>query len=151
MLLCERPFSKDVTQTQQQRPESPTVTLTWHVSKCKAYKLCERYILILIEPCFGTGLSLSLICQLTSEDIKHHFIIIIIIINILILIEPCFGTGLSLSLICQLTSEDIKHHFIIIIINILIRRILLLCLYDVFRALINSRAQQHRLSSFVHL
>ena len=25
--------SKDVTQTQQQRPESPTVTLTWHASK----------------------------------------------------------------------------------------------------------------------
>ena len=29
-----------------------------------------------IEPCFGIGLSLSLICQLPSEDIKHHFIII---------------------------------------------------------------------------
>ena len=29
-----------------------------------------------IEPCFGIGLSLSLICQLTSEDIKQHFIII---------------------------------------------------------------------------
>ena len=27
--------SKDVTQTQQQRPESPTVTLTWHASKYK--------------------------------------------------------------------------------------------------------------------
>ena len=25
-----------------------------------------------IEPCFGIGLSLSLICQLTSEDIKQH-------------------------------------------------------------------------------
>ena len=29
-----------------------------------------------IEPCFGIGHSLCLICQLTSEDIKHHFIII---------------------------------------------------------------------------
>ena len=28
-----------------------------------------------IEPCFGIGHSLSLICQLTSVDIKHHFII----------------------------------------------------------------------------
>ena len=27
--------------------------------------------------CFGIGHNLSLICQLTSEDIKHHFIIII--------------------------------------------------------------------------
>ena len=29
----------------------------------------------MIEPCFGIGHNLSLICQLTSEDIKHHFII----------------------------------------------------------------------------
>ena len=26
-----------------------------------------------IEPCFGIGHNLSLICQLTSEDIKQHF------------------------------------------------------------------------------
>ena len=37
---------------------------------------------ITIEPCFGIGHSLSLICQLTSEDIKHHFSIIIVIIII---------------------------------------------------------------------
>ena len=29
----------------------------------------------IIEPCFGIGHNLSLIYQLTSEDIKHHFII----------------------------------------------------------------------------
>ena len=33
---------KDVTQTQQQRPESPTVTLTWHASKYKVHKLHQR-------------------------------------------------------------------------------------------------------------
>ena len=33
------------TQTQQQRPESPTVTLTWHGSKYKVHKLLQRYIL----------------------------------------------------------------------------------------------------------
>ena len=27
-----------------------------------------------IEPCFGIGLSLSLICQPTSEDIKQHYL-----------------------------------------------------------------------------
>ena len=27
-----------------------------------------------IEPCFGIGHNLSLICQLTSEDIKHQLI-----------------------------------------------------------------------------
>ena len=31
-----------------------------------------------IEPCFGIGHNLSLICQMTSEDIKHQLIIIII-------------------------------------------------------------------------
>ena len=28
-----------------------------------------------IEPCFGIGRNLSLICQMTSEDIKHQLII----------------------------------------------------------------------------
>ena len=32
---------------------------------------------IFIEPCFGIGHNLSLICQMTSEDIKHQLIIII--------------------------------------------------------------------------
>ena len=27
-----------------------------------------------VEPCFGIGLSLSLTCQLTSEDIKQHYL-----------------------------------------------------------------------------
>ena len=30
-----------------------------------------------IAPCFGIGHNLSLICLMTSEDIKHQFIIII--------------------------------------------------------------------------
>ena len=30
-----------------------------------------------IEPCFGIGHNLSLICLMTSEDIKHQLIIII--------------------------------------------------------------------------
>ena len=38
--------SKDVTQTQQQRPETPKVTLTWHASRYKVHKLHQstRYI-----------------------------------------------------------------------------------------------------------
>ena len=28
----------------------------------------------MLEPCFGIGLSLSLICQPTSEDIKEHYL-----------------------------------------------------------------------------
>ena len=37
--------SKYVTQVQQQRPETPTVTLTWHASKYNVHKLHHRYIL----------------------------------------------------------------------------------------------------------
>ena len=32
-----------------------------------------------IEPCFGIGHNLSLICQMTSEDIKHQLIIITVV------------------------------------------------------------------------
>ena len=37
--------TKDVRQTHQQRPGSPTVTLIWHVSKYKVHTLHQRYIL----------------------------------------------------------------------------------------------------------
>ena len=36
--------SKDVTQAQQQRPQYPTVTLTWHASKYKVHKLHQRIL-----------------------------------------------------------------------------------------------------------
>ena len=39
--------SKYVTQGQQQRPESPTVTLTWHACKYKVHTFQQRYIFIL--------------------------------------------------------------------------------------------------------
>ena len=37
--------SKDVTQAQQQRPESPTVILTWYTCKYEVHKLHHRYII----------------------------------------------------------------------------------------------------------
>ena len=37
---------KDLTRVQQQRPESPTVTLTWRVCKYKVHKLHQKYILM---------------------------------------------------------------------------------------------------------
>ena len=45
-----------------------------------------------IEPCFGIGHNLSLICQMTSEDIKHQ---LIIIINIKAC-EPVWPSGKAL-------------------------------------------------------
>ena len=36
---------EDVTQAQQQRPELPSVILTWHACKYKVHKLHQRYIL----------------------------------------------------------------------------------------------------------
>ena len=42
----KRELIKDVTQTQQQRPESPTVTLTWHACIHRVHNLHLRYILI---------------------------------------------------------------------------------------------------------
>ena len=37
--------SKDVTQTQQERSESPVIALTWHANEYKVRKLHQRYIL----------------------------------------------------------------------------------------------------------
>ena len=37
--------SKYITQVQQQRPESPTVTLTWHAYNYKVHKLHQRWSL----------------------------------------------------------------------------------------------------------
>ena len=36
----------------------------------------HRTYVAFIEPCFGIGHNLSLICQMTSEDIKHQLIFI---------------------------------------------------------------------------
>ena len=46
-----------------------------------------------MEPCFGIGHNLSLICQMASEDIKHQLIIIIIPRLDLFLFAPSAGTG----------------------------------------------------------
>ena len=41
--------SQNITQEQQQRPESPTLTLTWHACKHKVHKLHQRSIFILFS------------------------------------------------------------------------------------------------------
>ena len=45
LLKCYASTNKGVKQTQQQRPESPLVTHTWHANKFKVHKLHQRYVL----------------------------------------------------------------------------------------------------------
>ena len=47
--------SKDATQRQQQRPQSLTVTFTWHAGKYEVHKLHERYI-------FSPGMQVNTRC-----------------------------------------------------------------------------------------
>ena len=47
-----------------------------------------------IEPCFGIGHNLSLICQMTSEDIKHQLIISYLKSGFLPMTHPfCIGAS----------------------------------------------------------
>ena len=43
-LFFKPSHSKDITQTQQQGPELPTVTLTWHASTYKVYKHPQMHV-----------------------------------------------------------------------------------------------------------
>ena len=65
-----------VTQVQQQRPETPTVTLTWHGCRYKVHKLYQRYILNIVqELCESRGgrPGLSVLTSLlVSVDVKIY-------------------------------------------------------------------------------
>ena len=64
-----------------------------------------------IEPCFGIGHNLSLICQMTSEHIKHQ---LIIIITDAYEFRSCVKVEVAVlgfpSLIVLMVSVDIKQH-----------------------------------------
>ena len=62
LLLCNNHIVQELCESRGGRPGLSVLT---------------SLLVSVIEPCFGIGHSLSLICQLTSEDIKHHFIIIL--------------------------------------------------------------------------
>ena len=86
--------SKDVTQTQQQRPESPTVTLCWHARKYKVqqstnvlfcvcshlgdirqnkvHKLHQRYIPKWMYKCNGQVQQSVNQCFLSNGDIRQN-------------------------------------------------------------------------------
>ena len=59
------PFHPRVTTVARKKSRSFCQKCRWQVTAKHAYTLR-------IEPCFGIGHSLSLICQMTSEDIKHQ-------------------------------------------------------------------------------
>ena len=63
--------AKEVTQTQQ-RPESPTASLTWHASKCKVHnKLHQRYIFKVNEICACLGAFLQKVGVSYSDWHQH--------------------------------------------------------------------------------
>ena len=65
---------KDVTQVQQ-RPASPTVTLTWHASKYKVHKLHQRYILKSGDSDDGNCVRFALFMSLFfTEDNSVHVV-----------------------------------------------------------------------------
>ena len=64
-LLFRYPFHPRVTTVARKKSRSFCPKCRWQVTAKHAYTLR-------IEPCFGIGHSLSLICQMTSEDIKHQ-------------------------------------------------------------------------------
>ena len=64
-LLFRYPFHPRVTTAARKKSRSFCQKCRWHVTAKHAYTLR-------IEPCFGIGHNLSLICQMTSEDIKHQ-------------------------------------------------------------------------------
>ena len=68
-LLFRYPFHPRVTTVARKKSRSFCQKCRWQVTAKHAYTLR-------IEPCFGIGHNLSLICQMTSEDIKHQLIII---------------------------------------------------------------------------
>ena len=70
-LLFRYPFHPRVTAVARKRPRSFCQKCRWQVTAKHAYTYVD-----FIEPCFGIGHNLSLICQMTSEDIKHQLIII---------------------------------------------------------------------------
>ena len=64
-LLFRYPFHPRVTTVARKKSRSFCQKCRWQVTAKHAYTLR-------IEPCFGIGHNLSLICQMTSEDIKHQ-------------------------------------------------------------------------------
>ena len=93
----QTPPTRSTCRNRQTAKSPPRGSLAWAVSQhtdagtntkaatvkcCNALQLCGRLSWTIkisqhpaysyIEPCFGTGLSLSLTCQTTSEDIKQR-------------------------------------------------------------------------------
>ena len=71
-LLFRYPFHPRVTTVARKKSRSFCQKCRWQVTAKTRIHL--TYVAF-IEPCFGIGHNLSLICQMTSEDIKHHLIV----------------------------------------------------------------------------
>ena len=63
-----------------------------------------------IELCFGIGHNLSLICQMTSEDIKHQLIIIILYVYCLSYMQSLFFFCVCF-LVCVYILEEKQYTY----------------------------------------
>ena len=108
-LLFRYPFHPRVTTVARKKSRSFCQKCRWQVTAKHAYTL--RISVACIEPCFGIGHNLSLICQMTSEDIKHQ-LIIITPHRCIVSLSPCLYPlpPFSPSLISLMVSVDVKHH-----------------------------------------
>ena len=76
VLLFRYPFHPRVTTVARKKSRSFCQKCRWQVTaKTRTHLTYVDFI----EPCFGIGHNLSLICQMTSEDIKHQLIISVLI------------------------------------------------------------------------
>ena len=94
-LLFRYPFHPRVTTVARKKSRSFCQKCRWQVTAKTRIHL--TYVAF-IEPCFGIGHNLSLICQLTSEDIKHQLIITL-------------STGNKMLHTCYIPSKQAPCHY----------------------------------------
>ena len=110
-LLFRYPFHPRVTTVAHKKSQSFCQKCRWQVTAITRIHLTY----VFIEPCFSIGHNLSLICQMTSEDIKHQLIIIIIIrrrkIHIVFIFRSsCFCAWFfTLKMVCKWSSKPLWY------------------------------------------
>ena len=126
--------SKYRTQVQQQRPESPTVTLTWHACKYKVHKHHHRYILcgffvVVVVVVGGVFCRLALwtrkvlcgsfLCAIYKFSFIHSFLFYFLLLLLLLVLGNKLKqkTSTRLSYLLPLTVITAQLHTCVCILN----------------------------------